>query len=92
MKNKKRTSKERIGIETKNGNGIAFCGPCRRWWLRRILHTSHVQKVSEEKDHGLPERLAVAEMIVSGILVQKNMKKKPSQTVMALLMACRCAA
>ena len=57
-----------------------------------FLHTSHVQKMPEEKDHGLPERLAVAEMIVSGVLVQKNMRKKPSQTMMALLMACRSAA
>lgn len=55
-------------------------------------HTSHVQKVPEEKDHGLPERPAVAEMIVSGILVQKNMRKKPSQTMMASLTACGSAA
>lgn len=59
---------------------------------RELLHTSRVQTVSEDKDHGLPERLAVTEMIVSGILVQKNIRKKPSQTTMALLIACRSAA
>lgn len=57
-----------------------------------FLHASYVQKVPEEKDHGLPERLAAAEMIVSRILVQKNMRKKPSQTMMALLIACRSTA
>lgn len=36
-----------------------------------FLHISHVQMVPEEKNHGLPERLAVAE-IVSGVLVQKK--------------------
>lgn len=58
-----------------------------------FLHTtSHVQKMPEEKDRGLPQRLAAAEMIVRGILVQKNMRKKPSQAMMALLIAGRNAA
>lgn len=46
----------------------------------------------EEKDHGLPERMAVTEMIVIDILVQKNMRKKPSQTMMAVFTAHRSAA
>lgn len=77
VKNNERT--RRIETETKNGNGIAFDGSWRRWWLR-----IHVQEVPEE-DYGLPDRLAVTEMIISGILVQKNMRKKPSQTMMTLL-------
>lgn len=44
-----------------------------------------MQEVPEE-NYGLPDRLAVAEMVVNGILVQKNMRKKPSQTMMTLLM------
>lgn len=56
-----------------------------------FVHTWHVQKVPEEKDHGLPERMAVTEMIVIDILVQKNMRKKPSQTTMAVFTAHRSA-
>lgn len=55
-----------------------------------LLGTSHVQKVPKENPE-LPERLAVAEVTVSDVLVQRSMRKKPSQTMMALLIACRSA-
>lgn len=55
-----------------------------------LLGTSHVQKVPKENPE-LPERLAVAEITVSDVLVQRSMRKKPSQTMMALLIVCRSA-
>lgn len=33
-----------------------------------FVHACHVQKVPEEKDHGLPEKMAVTEKIVRDIL------------------------
>lgn len=55
-----------------------------------LLGTSHVQKVPKENPE-LPERLAVAEVTVSDVLVQRSMRKKSSQTMMALLIVCRSA-
>lgn len=55
-----------------------------------LLGTSHVQKVPKENPE-LPERLAVAEITVSDVLVQRSMRKKSSQTMMALLIVCRSA-
>lgn len=57
-----------------------------------FVHTWHVKKMPEEKDHGLPEKMAVTEMIVRDSLAQKSMRKKPSQTVMAVFIAHRSAA
>lgn len=56
-----------------------------------LLGTSHVQKVPKEENPELPERLAVAEITVSDVLVQRSMRKKSSQTMMALLIVCRSA-
>lgn len=74
-------------MKTKNGNGL-----CRGDGSGEFLYTSYVQKVPQEKDHGLPQSLTAAEMIASCIPVQKNMGKKPRQTMTVLLMTCGSAA